>query len=131
MDTWTYMYIHTCTHIHTHLHTYTHTHTHTHVHALPSVLTLYFNSTNYIINEDEGPVTVCLEKSRQTDRNFSVTINYSEASPAEAQGKIKVEPLVKTTILCRHYKGVLLVQASVCGFTLLLRSLQSLSISTP
>ena len=46
-------------------------------------------------------MTVCLEKSRETARDLSVTINYSETSPAEAQGKIKVELLVKTTILCR------------------------------
>ena len=59
-------------------------------------------------------MTVCLEKSRETARDLSVTINYSETSPAEAQGKIKVELLVKTTI---HYKGVLLMQASVCGFS--------------
>ena len=71
-------------------------------------------------------MTVCLEKSRETARDLSVTINYSKISPAEAQGKIKVELLVKTTILCRHYKGVLLVQVSVCSFIFLYLLLLSL-----
>ena len=118
----TLSHTYSCSLTYTHTHTLTHTHTHTHIymymHALHSELAVNFNSTNYVVNEDEGTVTVCVEKTRQTDRNFMVNITASETSPAEAEGNITIEPTVSTTTLC---KGAL-----VASSTYLFRSLQPL-----
>lgn len=42
---------------------------------------------NYVVNENEGTVTICVEKQGQTAQDVTVTIRSVERSPVSADGK--------------------------------------------
>ena len=55
---------------------------------------------DYIVNENEGTVTICVEKLGQTAEDITVTIRSVERSPVSADGKF-VSSRQKSGLLSR------------------------------
>ena len=59
--------------------------THTHAHSL-TVVEVEFQELMYMLPEQNGTATVCLESDIETKVDLQVTVTASEKTPVDAEG---------------------------------------------
>ena len=58
---------------------------------LPIVITIDFNTTDVVVNEDDGTAEVCLQRDKDTEEPFTVQLTASErVATGEAKGGLIV-----------------------------------------